>query len=67
MITRRYREPRGLHSDQVEYGFYVRLSGADRELMRCAQEVATERLGGRPSNPMLLVDMMKAFTSRAEG
>jgi hypothetical protein len=67
MITRRYREPRGLHSDQDQYGFYVRLAGEDRELMKRALEVATERLGGRPSNPLLLVEMMKVFTSETEG
>lgn len=66
MITRRYQEPRGLHSDQAEYGFYVRLSGADRELTKRALEVATERLGCRSSNPMLLVEMMKVFTDGAE-
>jgi hypothetical protein len=64
MITRRYREPRGLNSDREEYGFFVRVSGEDRELLKTAVEVAKKRLGGHPSNPMLLLDMMSVYTGR---
>lgn len=63
MITRRYREPRGLHANTGDYGFYVRVSGEDRELLKQAKSVAEGRLGGSPSNPMLLIEMMKVYVA----
>lgn len=61
MITRRYREPRGINADTGEYGFFVRVSGEDRELLKLARDKATEKLGGIPSNPMLLIEMMRIY------
>lgn len=62
MITRRFREPRGLHSDTKDYGFYVRLAGEDRELLKRTQALAEKSFGGRPSNPMLLIELMRVYT-----
>lgn len=61
MITRRYREPRGLHSGTADYGFFVRVSGDERDLLKAARRLAERRLGGPPSNPMLLLDMMSVY------
>lgn len=65
MITRRYREPRGLEANTPDYGFFVRVSGEERALLKSARDLAERRLGGVPSNPMLLIDMMKFYTGEA--
>lgn len=61
MLNRRYREPRGVDEDRPFYGFYVRLAGADRELLKEARKVAQRRMGAVPSHPVLLLEMMKAY------
>ena len=61
MLTRRFREPRGLHSDTKDYGFFVRVAGDDRELLKKAQKLAEVRLGGIPSNPLLLLEVLRYY------
>lgn len=63
MINRRYQEARGLDEDRPFYGFYTRLSGQDRELLKEARRVAMVRLGATPSNPVLLAEMMKTYVN----
>jgi hypothetical protein len=65
MITRRFKEPRGLAEDTPFYGLYVRVTGESRELLKKAQEIATERLGATPSNPILLDELLKAYLREA--
>jgi hypothetical protein len=61
MMTRRFKEPRGLSEDTPIYGLYVRVTGESRELLKKAQEIATQRLGATPSNPLLLDELLKAY------
>ena len=65
MITRRFKEPRGLSEDTPFYGLYVRVEGKSRELLKKAQEIATQRLGATPSNPLLLDELLKAYVREA--
>jgi len=60
-MTKRFRNPRGISEDTPFYGFYVKASGETRELLRKAQQVAAERLGAVPSNPLLLDELLKAY------
>lgn len=61
MITKRFKEARGVHENTAFYGFYARVSGESRELLKKAQEKATEHLKGHPSNGVLLDELMKAY------
>ena len=58
--TKRFREPRGLQAPMPFYGFYARLEGRERDILMQAQAIAGVRLGGTPSNHMLLEELLKA-------
>jgi hypothetical protein len=60
MITRQYREPRGL-DEATRFGFYVRVSGDTHELLKNAKRIAAERPGGAPSNALLFDEMLRAY------
>ena len=59
--TKRFREPRGLGAPTPFYGFYARLEGQERDILMQAQAIAGLRLGGAPSNPMLLEELLRAY------
>jgi hypothetical protein len=65
MITRRFKEPRGLSENTPFYGLYVRVTGESRELLKQAQEIAAKRLGATPSNPLLLEDLLRVYVRKA--
>lgn len=65
MISHRYPEPRGLEAPTKWYGYYARLSGEEREMLRQARGILRERLGDTPSNTVLLGEVLKAFLGGA--
>ncbi|WP_454655548.1 hypothetical protein [Bosea beijingensis] len=65
MITKRFKEARGIDEDTPFYGFYARVSGESRELLRQAQRKATAQLRGQPSNAVLLDELLRRYL--AEG
>lgn len=65
MITKRFEEPRGINQNTPFYGFYARVSGESRELLKQAQRKATAELRGQPSNAVLLDELLRRYL--AEG
>lgn len=65
MITRRFKEPRGLSENTPFYGLYVRVSGDSRELLKQAQDIAAKKLGATPSNPVLLDELLRTYVREA--
>ena len=64
LATIKYPEPRGIDAGTEFYGFYVRVAGPTRSLLRKAQERVAERYGAIPSNPLLLWELLEAFDAR---
>jgi len=64
MATMKYREPRGAEADTEFYGFYVRATGETRSLLMEARRRLTARFGAAPSNPLLLSELLQAFTAK---
>ena len=61
MITKRFKDARGIHEDTAFYGFYARVSGESRELLKQVHETATAQMRGQPSNAVLMDELMKAY------
>lgn len=57
----KHREPVGLDANTDQYVFNVRTSGETREMLMRASAALTKRLGGVPSNPLLLRELLVAF------
>jgi len=61
MITKRFEEARGINEDTPFYGFYARVSGESRELLKQVQRKAATQLKGQPSNAVLLDELMRHY------
>jgi hypothetical protein len=61
MITKRFSDARGIDEPTAFYGFYVRVSGESRELLRQAQRKATSEMRTQPSNAVLLDELLMAY------
>lgn len=61
MITKRFKNPRGIDENTPFYGFYVRANGQSRERLKQAQNKASQDMGGTPSNAVLLDELLKVY------
>lgn len=60
-MNRKFRREAGADANTPFYGFYVRLSGDARRAYIRAQQTMTKTLGGVPSNPMLLDELLRVY------
>jgi hypothetical protein len=60
-MTRKFRRETGPESSTPFYGFYVRIAGDARKAYVIAQERMTKAMGGVPSNPMLLDELLRVY------
>jgi hypothetical protein len=61
MLTKRFKEARGINENTKFYGFYVRATGESRDLLKLAQKKASGTLGSVPSNPVLLDELLRSY------
>ncbi len=47
----------------ADYTFIAKLTPSDIELFQTARQKAAKKLGGNPSNPMFLEELMRAYVS----
>lgn len=66
MITKRFSDARGIDDPTAFYGFYVRVSGESRELLKQAQRKATLEMRTQPSNAVLLDELLMAYLGSNE-
>jgi hypothetical protein len=66
-MTRKFRREAGAESNTPFYGFYVRLAGDARKAFVTTQERMTASMGGVPSNPMLLDELLRVYLGQSEG
>ena len=54
-----------MEASSPHYSFAARLERGECDLLRKAQEKAKQRLGGTPSNALLLVEVLRAYVNAA--
>lgn len=64
---RKFQNDRSVESDTPFYGLYVKLTGEARRDFVEAKNRMTQSLGGVPSNPMVIDELLRTYLNNSEG
>lgn len=61
ITSRKFQEDRRVEANTPFYGLYVRLAGETRRDFVEAKKRMEQTLGGTPSNPMILDELLRTY------